>query len=127
LQAGIPWEERIGTHPEQKDPTASLEQASRYEPLDVPSLLPFWLGCILAAFVGVVLVMVGLGYPQATHAEYRGPLKALPPEPRLQSAPRRDLERYQAAKRLELRGSRGAVSIDVAMRETAAHGWGPLR
>lgn len=121
------WEERIGTRGETSDPNASVEPASRYEPLDVPALLPFWLGTILAAFVGAVLVLVTFGYPLATHQETRGPLKPLPPEPRIQSAPIRDLEHYEAAKKRELRGSGAAVSIDVAMRETATQGWGPPR
>jgi hypothetical protein len=121
------WEERIDTKGETSDPNVSVEQASRYEPLDVPSLLPFWLGSILAAFVGAVLLLVAFGYPLATHQETRGPLKALPPEPRLQSAPVRDLENYRAAKKDELRGSGAAVSIDVAMRQTARQGWGPPR
>jgi hypothetical protein len=92
---------------------------SRHEPSDVPRWLPFWLGCLLAAFVGGVLLTIRLGFPLANHQEYRGPLKALPPAPRLESAPHGDLERYQAAKQKELRG------IGAAMKATVNEGWGP--
>ena len=87
----------------------------------MPAWLPFWLGLLLAAFVGGVLLSIRLGFPLANHQEYRGPLKALPPAPRLQSAPHGDLERYEAAKRQELR------PIDDAMQATAKQGWGPPR
>jgi hypothetical protein len=117
-------EKRIGSRPDTDEPT-SAEAASRYEPLDVPPLLPLWLGCLLAAFVGGVLLIVSLGYPLATHQQYRGPLKALPPAPRLESSPHYDLQRYEAAKQQELRGSRTSIPIEIAMRETAKQGWGP--
>lgn len=95
------------------------DAASRYEPLDVPAMLPFWLGALIAFFVILVLVGITIGYPLADRQQYRGPLKTLPPAPRLQSAPERDLQRYQAAKQQELK------SIDTAMRATAQQGWGP--
>jgi hypothetical protein len=109
------------------DDATPAQSPSRYEPLDVPPLLPFWLGALLFAFVGGVLLSVTLLFPLATHQQYRGPLKALPPAPRLQSAPERDLRRYQAAKRDELKGSNGNLPIETAMRETAKQGWGPPR
>jgi hypothetical protein len=99
------------------------EAASRFEPLDVPPWLPFWLAVLLAAFVVGVLVAISIGYPLATHQEYRGPLKALPPAPTLQTAPGRDLQNYQRAKTQEL--SKGAVPITEAMKQTAQRGWGP--
>jgi hypothetical protein len=117
-------ERRIASRPDSDEPTAT-EAASRYEPLDVPPLLPFWLGCLLAAFVGGVLLTVSLGYPLATHQQYRGPLKTLPPAPRLELSPHYDLQRYEAAKRQELRGSPTSIPIEAAMRETAQQGWGP--
>jgi hypothetical protein len=107
------------------DDETSPEAPSRFEPLDVPPLLPFWLACLLAAFVGTVLVSITIAFPLATHQQYRGPLKPLPPAPRLQAAPHRELQDYEAAKRKELAGSAKAVPIDVAMRETAKQGWGP--
>ena len=119
-------ERRIGSRPD-SDGFPPAETASRYEPLDVPPLLPFWLACLLAAFVGGVLLVVSLGYPPATHQQYRGPLKALPPAPRLELSPHYDLQRYEAAKQRELHGSPTSVPIETAMRETVQQGWGPPR
>jgi hypothetical protein len=108
------------------DEASPAKSRPRFEPLDVPPLLPFWLGCILAAFVGGVLLYISLVFPLATHQEYRGPLKALPPAPRLLTAPERDLYRYEAAKQRELSGARGRTQpIEAAMRETVKQGWGP--
>jgi hypothetical protein len=109
------------------DNATPAQSPSRYEPLDVPPLLPFWLGALLFAFVGGVLLSITLLFPLATHQQYRGPLKRLPTVSRLQSAPQRDLQRYQHAKRRELNGSDGRVAIETAMRETAKQGWGPPR
>ena len=91
---------------------------SRYEPAGVPPLLPFWLACLLAAFVGGVLLSIEIAFPLATHQQYRGPLKPLPPAPRLETAPVAELQRYDAAKGRELGAS------EEAMRETAKQGWG---
>jgi len=115
---------RIGSRPDSDESTAP-EAASRYEPLDVPPLLHFWLACLLAAFVGGVLLTVSIGYPLATHQQYRGPLKTLPPAPRLELSPHYDLQRYESAKQQELRGSGTSIPIEAAMRETAQQGWGP--
>ena len=101
----------------------NLREPARYEPLDVPALLPFWLGCLLAAFVVGVLVAISIGYPLATHQQYRGPLKALPPAPTLETAPGRDLQKYERQKAREL--SKGDVPISEAMKQTAQQGWGP--
>jgi hypothetical protein len=111
-------EERIGDRAD-SDGSPHSAAVSRYEPLDVPAWLPFWLGCLLAAFVGGVLLTISIGLPPAVQQQYRGPLKALPPAPRLESAPQLELRRYEAAKRQELRG------IDAAMNETVKQGWGP--
>ena len=111
-------EEAIGKDPETEAGTSG-EAASRYEPLDVPPLLPFWLGVLIAAFVIGVLIGITLGFPLADHQQYRGPLKALPPPPRLESAPVAERQRYDSAKAQELR------SIDAAMQATAKQGWGP--
>lgn len=95
------------------------DAASRFEPRDVPPLLPLWLGLLIAAFIVGVFAWVTIGFPLADHQEYRGPLKALPPAPRLETAPVADRQRYDAAKSQELK------SIDAAMRATAQQGWGP--
>ena len=89
-------------------------------------MLPFWLGLLIAAFIGGVLLSVQLGFPLAVHQESRGPLSPLPPAPRLESAPRADLLQYEAAKRRELAGrGRATMPIETAMRATAQQGWGP--
>lgn len=106
---------------------ANSEAPPRYEPLDVPPFLPFWLACLLGAFVFGVLLSITLLFPLATHQQYRGPLKDLPPAPRLESAPTRHLQQYEATKRTELRGSANVIRIEVAMRMTARQGWGPPR
>ena len=111
-------EEGIGDRPDSAGQSRA-EAASRYEPLDVPAWLPFWLGCLLAAFVGGVLLTISIGFPPAVQQQYRGPLKALPPAPRLETAPEADLQRYREAKSEELQG------IDAAMQATANQGWGP--
>jgi hypothetical protein len=108
------------------DTETSSEAATQYEPLDVPPLLPFWLALLLAAFIGGVLLTIELGYPLALHQESPGPLGPLPTTPRLQAAPTRDLQRYEAAKQAELAGRDGTLlSIDAAMRLTVQQGWGP--
>jgi hypothetical protein len=117
-------EERIASRSD-TDRSSPVGPESHYEPLDVPPLVPFWLGFLLAVFVAGVLVSITIAFPLARHQEYRGPMKELPAAPRLQSAPTRDLQRYEAAKRQELRGSGNTVPITVAMRETARQGWGP--
>lgn len=117
-------EERIGGQ-SGTDETAPAEAAPRYEPLDVPPLLPFWLACLLAGFVLAVLIWVSIAYPLAVHQEPRGPLKPLPAAPRLETAPMADLQRYEADKAKELNGSANTVPITVAMQQTAKQGWGP--
>ena len=107
------------------DQEGSSEAAPRFEPRDVPPLLPLWLGGLLAASVVGVLAAVAIGYPLADHQQYRGPLKDLPPAPRLQTAPARDLAAYQSAKERELKGSNASASIAAAMQQTAKQGWGP--
>ena len=95
------------------------EQAPRFEPRDVPPLLPIWLAAGLAGFVALVFFVIWAGFPLANHQEYRGPMKALPAAPRLQIAPGGDLARYDQAKRRELSRER----IDAAMAATARQGW----
>lgn len=105
--------------------SARENDAVRFEPKDVPPLLPLWLAGGLGGFVIIVLVGITLGYPLANRQEDRGPLQHLPPSPRLQVAPTDDLMTYQRAKARELQHS--VVPIDAAMRATAQHGWGPPR
>jgi hypothetical protein len=107
------------------DPEGPDERSVRFEQRDVPELLPLWLAAGLGGFVAIVLGGITLDYPAANHQQYRGPLRSLAPEPRLQVAPARDLRAYQTSKQRELSGSK--VSIDAAMRATARQGWGPTR
>lgn len=112
----------MSTVPERR---LSGESAVRYEPKDVPPLLPVWLAAGLASFIAIVLIGITLGFPLAVHQQSRGPLQPLPPTPRLQVAPAQDLKQYQASKSREL--ERGGMPIEAAMRATAAQGWGPPR
>lgn len=88
-------------------------------------MVPLWMGILIAASIGGVLLSIQLGFPLAVHQESRGPLRPLPPAPRLESAPAASLQRYEAAKRAELAGRGTVMSIDAAMRATAQQGWGP--
>jgi hypothetical protein len=107
----------------EKDQPSPGESAVRYEAKDVPPLLPFWLACLIGGFVALVLVAISFGFPLADHQEYRGPMQALPPAPRLEVAPITQRERYEAAKQQELKTS--PTAIGAAMRKTAQQGWGP--
>lgn len=93
----------------------------RYEVADVSPLLLFVLALLIGLCVAGVLVAVRIGYPSASRPHDRGRVAALPPSPRLQSAPAADLRRYRAVKQKEL--ERGPVPIEQAMRETAEQGW----
>lgn len=97
----------------------------RFERRDVPAFLPLWLAGGLGGFVVIVLTGISLAFPLAVHQEYRGPLQALPPAPRLQVSPGQDLKAYEAAKAHELKTS--PLRIDQAMKATAEQGWGPPR
>jgi hypothetical protein len=50
-------------------------------------------------------------------------MQALPPAPRLEITPVTERQRYEAAKRKELRTS--PLPIEAAMQATARQGWGP--
>lgn len=102
---------------------AASDKKVRFEPGDVPPLLPLWLASGLGLCVILVLVGVALGYPLANNQPYRGPLEPLPSAPRLEVAPAAHLARYQKDKELELQGSK--LPIEGAMRTTAQQGWGP--
>lgn len=91
----------------------------------MPPLLPLWLAAGLAGCVILVLLGIMLAYPLADSQQYRGPMQPLPPAPRLQLAPAKDLDRYQAAKERELH--RTGVPLEAAMQATAKQGWGPPR
>lgn len=105
---------------------AQERPATRFEPRDVPALLPLWLALLFAGFIVAVLIGITIGFPLADHQEARGPLQPLPPAPRIETAPGADLARYQTAKRAELRrGDRsGESAIEAAMKATAQQGWG---
>ena len=106
-----------------REPADQQSSKVRFEPIDVPPLLPLWLGAGLGGCVILVLLGIMLGYPLADSQQYRGPMQPLPPAPRLQVAPAEDLERYQAAKEQELHN--GEVPVEAAIRATAQQGWGP--
>ena len=97
--------------------------ATRYEPKDVPPLLPLWLACLIGGFIALVFIGITIGFPLADGQGYRGPQQALPPAPRLEVAPVTELQHYEAVKRRELKTS--PVPIESAMKETARQGWGP--
>lgn len=107
----------------EQDEASPPESVVRYEPKDVPPLLPFWLACLIGGFVALVLIAITVGFPLADHQQYRGPMQALPPAPRLEVAPVEERQRYDAGKQEELRTS--AVPIAAAMQATAREGWGP--
>ena len=93
----------------------------RFEPKDVPPLLPFWLACLIGGFIALVLIAITIGYPLADRQQFRGPLQALPPAPRLEVAPVSQRERYEKEKQKELQAAR----INAAIDATAKQGWGP--
>ena len=72
--------------------------AVRFEPSDVPPLLPLWLGAGLGGCVILVVLCITLFYPLADKQEFRGPLQHLPQAPTLEVAPGEHLARYDAAK-----------------------------
>lgn len=95
----------------------------RFEPRDVPPLLPLWLAAGLGGSVLLVFLCITLFYPLAVRQEFRGPMQQLPGAPRLQVAPATDRALYDASKQRELQ--RSPLPIDAAMRATAQQGWGP--
>jgi hypothetical protein len=79
----------------------------------------------MALCIAGVLVAVRVGYPSSVRPEERGMVGRLPPQPRLETAPRAHLVEYRAAKRRELEApGRDRETIEAAMRETAKQGWG---
>jgi hypothetical protein len=105
--------------------TQPESSGSRYEVADVSPFLLFLLACLMAVCIAGVLVAVRIGYPSSVRTEERGMVAPLPPQPRLETAPRAHLVQYRAAKRRELEASGGTrESIEAAMRDTAKQGWG---
>ena len=102
-----------------------------YERSDVPPLVLLALAIGFAVTVAIVMAVLAAVYPHSLNDDDKGPLQALPPAPRLQTAPRRDLVAYRAAeqRRLETYGwtdrAQGGVRVPVerAMRQVAAEGW----
>jgi|SRR6185503_3353254 hypothetical protein len=107
----------------EQDQASPTERAVRYEPKDVPPFLPLGLACLIGGFVALVLIAIMIGFPLADHQQYRGPMQALPPAPRLEVAPVEQRRQYETAKQEELRTS--PVPIDAAMQATVRQGWGP--
>ena len=102
-----------------------------YERSDVPPVLLLALAAGFALTVAIVMSILAATYPRSLDDGIKGPIQALPPAPRLQSAPRRDLVAYEAAerRRLDTYGwsdraqGRVRVPVDRAMRQVAAEGW----
>ena len=114
--------ERMGSVLDQ-DRASPPKSTTRYEPKDVPPYLPLWLACLIGGFVALVLVGITIAFPLADRQQYRGPMQALPPAPRLQVAPVTEREWYEAAKQQELKSA--PLPIEAAMQATAKQGWGP--
>lgn len=102
-----------------------------FERSDVPPPLLLALAIGFALTVALVMGCLAYGFPRATHDIYKGPIAALPPAPRLQTAPRRDLAAYEAAERRRLNSygwsdraqGRTQLPVEQAMRKVAAEGW----
>jgi hypothetical protein len=102
-----------------------------FERSDVPPSLLVALAIGFLLTLALVLGCLAAAFPHALHDRDKGPIAALPPAPRLQTAPRRDLVAYEQAERRRLdsygwsdraRG-RAHVPVDQAMREVAVGGW----
>lgn len=102
-----------------------------YERSDVPPFVILGLAAGFALTVAIVMAILAAVYPRSLNDDFKGPVQALPPAPRLQTAPRRDLVAYDAAegRRLQTYGwtdrAQGRVRVPVAqaMRQVAAEGW----
>src|SRR5579875_620634 len=102
-----------------------------YERSDVPPSLLLALALGFALTVAIVMAVLGVAYPRSLNGVFKGPIQALPPAPRLQIAPRRDLVAYDTAERRQLETygwsdraqGRVRVPVDQAMRQVAAEGW----
>lgn len=109
-----------------KPRTRRLDPNARFEVRDVSLSVVALLASGLALSIAGVLIMVGFAFPAANRPYLRGPTVALPPAPRLESAPFAELDRYEARKAAELNGRGGPhrIPIEQAMRQTAKQGWG---
>jgi hypothetical protein len=102
-----------------------------YERSDVPPLVLLALAVGFALTVAIVMVVLAATYPRSLSDDFKGPAQALPPAPRLETVPRRDLVAYEAAERQRLvtygwsNRAQGRVRVPVrqAMRQVAAQGW----
>lgn len=88
-----------------------------FERSDAPPGLIVALAAGLAAVVIGLMVGLALLFPQALADRPKGPIAALPPQPRLQVAPEHDRARHDAAEKPR------REAIERAMRDVAAHGW----
>lgn len=100
-----------------------------YERSDAPPRLVAALALGLAATVAILFVALAIAFPQSLGPHPRGPLQPLPPQPRLQTTPTRDLDSYRRSEARRLGGYGGSangavrVPIDQAMRQVASEGW----
>jgi len=103
---------------------SDVRSETDFEKSDVPSRLLVALAIGLATSIAVVLIGLAIAFPHALGPSPRGPLKALPPAPRLQSDPAMDLASYRDEEARKLSAKRGSgVPIEQAMREVATEGW----
>ena len=102
-----------------------------FEGSDAPPPLLIALAAGFALTVAAVMTCLTFAFPSALHDQEKGPLGALPPAPRLETAPRRDRIAYEQAQRKRLGGygwsdranGRVQVPVDQAMNEVATEGW----
>ena len=102
-----------------------------HERSDVPPLLLLALAFGFALTVAMIMAVLAAAYPNSLNDDFKGPIQALPPAPRLQLAPRRELVGYDAAQRRRLATygwsdraqGRVRVPVERAMRQVAAEGW----
>ena len=100
-----------------------------FEPTDVSVGVIGLLALGVVVWLGLVPYLLALGYPQATRDAMKGPT-VVPPGPRQQTHPARDLAAFRAAKQEQLTSygwvdqAHGIVHIpiDEAMKKIAERG-----
>lgn len=108
---------------------AKVRSKVEYERSDAPPRLLAALAGGLAVSIAIVIGGVAIAFPHAIGPSPRGPLEALPPQPRLQADPARDLVAYRQLENHRLANygwttdGHVRVPIDKAMNEVAANGW----
>lgn len=102
-----------------------------YERSDAPPGLLAALGALIAGTIIALMIALAFLYPNSLRDRPKGPLQSLPPQPRLQVAPRSDLVRYEQAENERLHSygwtdrasGQVHIPIETAMRQVAAQGW----